>query len=50
MDQRPNVKPDTLNLTAEKVLNLELIGTGDNFLNKTLIVQALRSTITNGTS
>ena len=30
-----NIKPDTLNLIEEKVgKNLELIGTGGNFLNK----------------
>ena len=41
-----NVKPDTLNLIEQKVgSSLELIGTGDNFLNRTPIAQALRSTI-----
>jgi hypothetical protein len=41
-----NIKPDTLNLIEEKVgKNLKLIGTGGNFLNKTLMAQALRSTI-----
>jgi hypothetical protein len=37
---------DTLNLIEEKMGNsLELIGTGDNFFNRTVIAQALRSTI-----
>ena len=37
-----NVKPDTLNLIEQKVgSSLELIGTGDNSLNITPIVQAL---------
>lgn len=41
-----NIKPDTLNLIEEKVgKSLELIGTGENFLNRTPITQALRSTI-----
>ena len=41
-----NIKPDTLNLIEEKVRNtLEHIGTGDNFLNRTPMSQALRSTI-----
>jgi hypothetical protein len=40
------IKPDTLHLIEEKVgNNLECIGTGDNFLNRTLKPQALRSTI-----
>lgn len=40
-----NIKPDTLNLTEEKEGNgLTHIGTGDNFLNRT-IVQVLRSTV-----
>ena len=40
------VKPDTLNLTECKVRNtLELLGTGDNFLNRKAMAQALRSTI-----
>ena len=39
-----NIKPGTLNLIEEKMgNNLEHIGTGDNFLNRT--AQALRSTI-----
>jgi hypothetical protein len=46
MAHRPQYKPDTLNLIEEKVGNsLELIGTGDNFLNRTPSAQALRSTI-----
>jgi hypothetical protein len=41
-----NRKPDTLNLVEKKVGNsLELISTGDNFLNRTSMVQALRSKI-----
>jgi hypothetical protein len=41
-----NVKPDTVNLIEKKVgKSLELTGTGDNFLNRTLVAQALRSTI-----
>ena len=41
-----NVKPDSLKLIEQKVGNsLKLIGTGDNFLNRTPVAQALRSTI-----
>jgi hypothetical protein len=41
-----NIKPDTLNLIEEKVRNtLEHIGTGDSFLNRTPVTQALRSSI-----
>ena len=41
-----NIKPDTLNLIEEKVGNsLECVGTGDNFLNRTLMAQSLSSTI-----
>ena len=41
-----NIRPDTLNLIGEKVTNsLECIGTGDIFLNRTWIVQVLKSTI-----
>ena len=41
-----NIKPDTLNLIEEKVgKSLELIGTGGNFLNRTPMTHALRSTI-----
>ena len=41
-----NIKPDTLNLIEEKVgKNLEFIGTGGNFLNRTPMAQALRSRI-----
>jgi hypothetical protein len=41
-----NIKPDTLNLIEEKVgKSLECISTGDNFLNRTPMSQALRSTI-----
>jgi hypothetical protein len=38
-----NIKYDTLNLIEEKVGNsLELIGTGDSFLNRTPMAQPLR--------
>ena len=41
-----NVKADTLNLIEEKLENsLELVGIGDNFLNRTPMAKALRSTI-----
>jgi hypothetical protein len=41
-----NIKPDTLNLTEEKVgKSLELIGTGRDFLNRTPMAHVLRSTI-----
>jgi hypothetical protein len=41
-----NIKPDTLNLIEKKVGNsLEHIGTGENFLNRPLRAQVLRSTI-----
>jgi hypothetical protein len=41
-----NIKPYTLNLIEEKVGNsLEHVGTGDNFLKRTPMAQALRSTI-----
>jgi hypothetical protein len=41
-----DVKADVLNLIEQKVWNsLELFGTGDNFLNRTPVAQALRSTI-----
>ena len=41
-----NIKPDTLNLAEENVgKSLECIGTGDNFLNRTPMAQALRLTI-----
>ena len=46
MDQRSHIKPDTLKLLDEKVgKTLEHIGTGENFLNKTPLAQALRSKI-----
>ena len=36
-----NIKPDTLKLTNKKMEhNLELTGTGDNFLNRTPVAQA----------
>ena len=38
-----HIKPDTLKLLDEKVgKTLEHIGTGENFLNKTPMAQALR--------
>ena len=41
-----NIESDTLNLVEEKVgKSLEFIGTGGNFLNRTPVVHALRSTI-----
>jgi hypothetical protein len=44
--KEPNIKPDTLNLIEEKVGNsLEHIGTGDRFLKRTPVAQALTSTI-----
>jgi hypothetical protein len=41
-----NIKPDTPNLIEEKVVkSLELIGTGENFLNRTPMAHTLRSRI-----
>ena len=41
-----NIKPITLNPMKEKVGDsLELIGTGKDFLNSTLITQTIRPTI-----
>jgi hypothetical protein len=41
-----HIKPDTLNLIEEKVgESLGHMGTGENFLNKTPMAYALRSTI-----
>ena len=41
-----SIKPDTPNLIEEKVgKSLELIGTGRNILNRTLVTHALRSII-----
>ena len=41
-----SIKPDTLNLTEEKVgKSLELIGTGETFLNRTLMANTVRSRI-----
>ena len=40
-----NIKPDILNLIKEMVGNNKCSDTGENFLNKTLILQVLRSTI-----
>ena len=46
MGQKSQYKPESLNLTEEKVGNsLECVGIGHNFLNRTLTAQALRSTI-----
>ena len=41
-----HIKPDTLNLIKKKVgKSLECIGTGKNFLNRTPMARALRSTV-----
>jgi hypothetical protein len=41
-----NIRPDTLNLIEEKFgKSLEFIGTGGNFLNRTLKVHDLKSKI-----
>jgi len=41
-----HIKPDILNLIEEKMgKSLKHIGTGENFLNRTPMAQALRSTI-----
>jgi hypothetical protein len=41
-----NIKPNTLNLIEQKLENtLKLVGTEDNFLNKTPMAWALRSLI-----
>jgi hypothetical protein len=41
-----NIRPDTLNLIEEKMRSkLELIDTGEDFLNRTLSAQPLRPTI-----
>ena len=41
-----HIKPDKLNLVEEKVgKSLEHMGTGEIFLNRTPMTQALRSTI-----
>jgi hypothetical protein len=41
-----NIKPDSLNLIKEKMRNsFECTGMTENFLNRTPMVQALRSTI-----
>jgi hypothetical protein len=41
-----NIKPDTLNLIEEKLgKSLDLIATGENFLNRTPMAHALRSKI-----
>ena len=46
-----NIKPDTLNLIEEKLgKSLELIGTGEIFLNRTPIAHALRPELINETS
>jgi hypothetical protein len=37
-----NIKPDTLNMTDKKMEeSLELVGTGKDFLNRTLLAQEL---------
>jgi hypothetical protein len=38
-----NIKPDTVNILEEKANSLESINAGDNFLNRTPITQALRT-------
>ena len=46
MASDPNIKPYALNLIEEKVgNNLELIGTRKDSLNRTPLIQALRSPI-----
>ena len=46
MDQRPQHRADALNLVGEKVVDsLQHIVTGDNILNWTPVIQALRSII-----
>jgi hypothetical protein len=43
-----NIKPDTVNLIEERVgKSLELIGTGADYLSRTSMAHALRSTIDN---
>lgn len=51
MDQRAQIKPDTLNLIAEKHENtLELIGIIKDYLNQTLLAQKLNRQLITGTS
>jgi hypothetical protein len=46
VDQVPQLIPDILNLIKEKVGNsLELIVTGENFLNRAQMTQSLRSRV-----
>jgi hypothetical protein len=46
VDQNLNIKPNTMNLIEEKVgKSPGCISTGHNFLNRTPIMQALRSAI-----
>jgi hypothetical protein len=46
-----NIRPNTLNLTEEKVVStLDLISIGKEFLNKIQVFLTLRSTISNVTS
>jgi hypothetical protein len=41
-----NIKPESLNLTEETMRNgLELISTGKDSLNRTLLIQARKSTV-----
>jgi hypothetical protein len=40
-----NIKPDTLNVIEKMGKNVELIGTGGNFLNRTPVDLAIRSRI-----
>jgi hypothetical protein len=40
-----SIKPDILSLMKEKMRNsLKQLGTGDNFMNRTAVAHALRST------
>ena len=46
MNQRVNIKLDTLNLIGKKMGNsLDYIGTRDKFPNRTSITETLRSTV-----
>lgn len=46
-----NIRPDTLNLTGDKVgCSLELIGPGNTFLNRTPRACALEEHLMNGSS
>jgi hypothetical protein len=46
MDQSINIQPDALTLIEGKVgVSLVLIGTGEDFMNRTLLTQKLRSAV-----